>query len=180
MTDNERGLEGYYPVAHVSTSVNPDRNITVKYPSPYRERTCREGSDTFNVDFLVDDDTYYDMVDDDGYYHGDIRIYMARHHPQPVIDLSYLKAEESSDDADDEGSADGILEERRFMEAFCAAMKSISARPKKSTYESTSSLCYRLNYEYKLDGNLVLREEALEQASHARAAFASSKLKSPR
>ena len=146
---------------------------------------------------LVDDKTYYDLVDDNGYYHGDIRIFVARNFPEPVIDLRpFLEDDESADDAEeeeDEAGAEVIIDNvqanrlkiedearSRFRMAFLAAMKSILARHKTTSYESTSSLCYRLNYEYNLDGKHTLRESVLEEAAKSRLAFASSTLKSPR
>lgn len=192
MTDNDVWREGNYPVDQ-GTDVTVERKVPVQSCEPCCERRRREGCDNFLRESLVDDDTYFDMVDDAGYYHGDIRTFMARNFPQPVIDLSILEADESSQFADVKEEAfphcmlDDVVAQRLkieyeacFIKAFSVAMASISARPQKSSYESTSSLCYRLNFEYNLDGKRNLREGALEQAAKARAAFVSSTLESPR
>ena len=67
--------------------------------------------------------------------------------------------------------------EGRFRLAFEKTVASLVAR-KKDNYESTWSLCRRLNVEYNLDGRRNLRVRFVEEAARARVAYVATTLRS--
>ena len=67
--------------------------------------------------------------------------------------------------------------EGRFRLAFEKTVASLVAR-KLNNYESTKSLCRRLNVEYKLSGRRNLRVHFVEEAARARVAYVAKTLRS--